>query len=50
MLLRPVTILPAILLLIALTASLGCAPALVPEPQWEKDARALIDHAETLFA
>ena len=50
MLLRPVIILPAILLLIALTASLGCAPALAPEPQWEKDARALIDHAETLFA
>ena len=50
MLLRPVIVLPAILLLIALTASLGCAPALAPEPQWEKDARALIDHAETLFA
>jgi len=50
MLSRPVTILPAILLLIALTASLGCAPALVPEPQWEKDAQALIDHAETRFA
>jgi branched-chain amino acid transport system substrate-binding protein len=50
MLLRPVIVLSAILLLIALTASLGCAPALVPEPQWEKDARALIDHAETLFA
>jgi len=49
MLLRPVTFLPAILLLIALTASLGCAPALAPEPQWEKDARALIDHAETRF-
>ncbi len=50
MLSRPVTILSAILLLIALTASLGCAPALVPEPQWEKDARARVDHAETLFA
>lgn len=50
MLLRPVIVLPAILLLIALTASLGCAPALVPEPQWEKDAQALIDHAETRFA
>lgn len=50
MLSRPVTVLSAILLLIALTASLGCAPALVPEPQWEKDARALVDHAETLFA
>ena len=50
MLLRPVTVLPAILLLIALTASLGCAPALAPEPQWEKDARALIDHVETRFA
>jgi ABC-type branched-subunit amino acid transport system substrate-binding protein len=50
MLLRPVIVLPAILLLIALTASLGCAPALAPEPQWEKDAQALIDHAETRFA
>jgi len=50
MLLRPVTVLTAILLLIALTASLGCAPALAPEPQWEKDAQALIDHAETRFA
>jgi ABC-type branched-subunit amino acid transport system substrate-binding protein len=50
MLLRPVTVLSAILLLIALTASLGCAPALAPEPQWEKDAQALIDHAEARFA
>ncbi len=50
MLLRPVTVLSAILLLIALTASLGCAPALVPVPQWEKDAQALIDHAETLHS
>lgn len=50
MLLRPVTVLPAILLLIALTASLGCAPALAPEPQWEKDAQALIDHAEARLA
>lgn len=50
MLLRPVTVLPAILLLIALTAPLGCAPALAPEPQWEKDAQALIDHAEARFA
>jgi ABC-type branched-subunit amino acid transport system substrate-binding protein len=50
MLSRPVIVLSAMLLLIALTASLGCAPALAPEPQWEKDAQALIDHAETLFA
>jgi len=50
MLLRPFTILPVVVLLIALTASLGCAPALAPEPQWEKDAQALIDHAEARFA
>ncbi|MEK6744161.1 MAG: penicillin-binding protein activator [Nitrospirota bacterium] len=50
MLLRPVIVLSALLLLIALTASLGCAPALAPEPQWEKDAQALIDHAEARFA
>jgi branched-chain amino acid transport system substrate-binding protein len=29
---------------------LGCAAAVPPEPPWEKDARALIDHAESLFA
>ena len=50
MLSRPVIVLSAILLLIALTASLGCAPARAPEPQWEKDAQALIDHAESRFA
>ena len=29
---------------------LGCAAAVLPDPPWEKDARALIDHAESLFA
>jgi branched-chain amino acid transport system substrate-binding protein len=50
MLMRSVTAIFAVLLLIAAAVSLGCAPALVPVPQWEKDAQALIDHAETLFA
>ncbi len=49
MLLRPVTVIIAVFLLIAAAASMGCAPAMAPEPQWEKDAQALIDHAETLF-
>lgn len=39
----------AILLLAALALSLGCAPAVAPEPQWEKDARAMLDHIESLF-
>jgi len=47
---RLVTALFAVLLLIAAAASMGCAPALVPVPQWEKDAQALIDHAEAMFA
>ncbi len=48
--LRPVIVLTAVILLAALAASLGCAPAVPPEAPWEKDARALIDHAESLFA
>ncbi len=28
----------------------GCAPKLVPEPIWEKDARALLDQADSLVA
>jgi branched-chain amino acid transport system substrate-binding protein len=48
--LRSVTVILAVLLLIAAAASIGCAPALVPVPQWEKDAQALLDHAEALFA
>jgi branched-chain amino acid transport system substrate-binding protein len=47
---RSVTAIFAVLLLIAAATSLGCAPALVPVPQWEKDAQALIDHAEAMFA
>jgi branched-chain amino acid transport system substrate-binding protein len=40
----------AALLLAVLVLSLACAPALPPEPQWEKDARALVDHAGSMFA
>jgi len=47
--LRPVIAILAVLLLIAAAASMGCAPAMAPLPQWEKDAQALIDHAEALF-
>ena len=39
----------AVLLLATLALSLGCAPAMAPEPQWEKDARAMLDHIESLF-
>jgi branched-chain amino acid transport system substrate-binding protein len=28
----------------------GCVPKAVPEPQWERDARALLDQADALFA
>ena len=47
--LKPVTALIAALVLLGLAAVMGCAPALAPEPAWEKDAQALIAHAETLF-
>jgi branched-chain amino acid transport system substrate-binding protein len=50
MLMRSVTAIFAVLLLIAAAVPMGCAPALVPAPQWEKDAQALIDHAEAMFA
>ena len=48
--LRSVIVMRSIIALIAVVAVLGCAPALVPVPQWEKDAQALVDHAEALFA
>src|SRR5512139_3795510 len=51
--LRPAIAIRSIVALVAvivMTAVLGCAPALAPLPQWEKDAQALIDHAEALFA
>jgi ABC-type branched-subunit amino acid transport system substrate-binding protein len=47
--LKPVTALVAALVLFGLVVSVGCAPAMAPEPQWEKDAQALIAHAEVLF-
>lgn len=34
----------------ALLFASGCAPVMPPEPAWEKDARSVIEHAETLFA
>ena len=48
--LRPVIVLTAVLVLAVMAASLGCAPAVPPEPPWEKDASALVEHAESLFA
>ncbi len=48
--LRPVITLIAALLLAAIAASLGCAPAVPPEAPWEKDARVLVDNAESMFA
>jgi ABC-type branched-subunit amino acid transport system substrate-binding protein len=40
-----------LLALITVTIMLfaGCAPKLVPEPAWEKDARALLDQADSQF-
>ncbi len=40
------------LLVVAFTAALlqGCAPALPSEPEWEKEARVLLDQAETFSA
>ncbi len=44
----------SIFLLALLSSSLlvpyGCAPKLPPEPIWEKDARALLDQADSLYA
>ena len=39
----------AVLLAVVVLASLGCVPPVAPEPQWEKDAHALLDHTESLF-
>ncbi len=46
---RNLTLLTAVLLLIVLLTS-GCAPKLPPEAPWEKDARALLEQADGLFA
>lgn len=43
------TVLTVVLLLIVMLIA-GCAPKLPPEAPWEKDARALLDQAEGLFA
>lgn len=42
-------ILPVLLLLFVLIPT-GCAPKLAPEPAWEKDARELLDQADSLFS
>jgi ABC-type branched-subunit amino acid transport system substrate-binding protein len=46
---RNLTLLTAVPLLIVLLIT-GCAPKLPPEPPWEKDARALLEQADGLFA
>jgi len=46
---RPFIAAAALLFAAVILASLGCAPVLAPEPQWEKDARAMLDHIESLF-
>lgn len=39
-----------ILLVVSAVLAPGCAPAPRPEAPWEKDAAALLDHAESLYA
>jgi ABC-type branched-subunit amino acid transport system substrate-binding protein/outer membrane protein assembly factor BamD (BamD/ComL family) len=39
-----------VLACLAVLLAAGCAPKLQPEPVWEKDARALLDQADGLFA
>ncbi len=43
------TRLPLLIALPAAFALAGCAPKLPPEPAWEKDARALLEQAESMF-
>lgn len=46
---RALVAVAAVLLLASFILATGCAPVVVPEPQWEKDARAMLDHIESLF-
>ena len=46
---RTITVFIAALLLGALALT-GCAPKLLPEPAWERDARMLLDQADAFFA
>ncbi len=39
-----------VLLTLAALAAAGCAPKLPPEPEWEKDARAVLSQADEQFA
>jgi ABC-type branched-subunit amino acid transport system substrate-binding protein len=45
-------IIPVLLILAFISAltSQGCAPSLPPEPDWEKDARTMLDQAEGFYA
>ncbi len=40
----------SVLLCLSVLISAGCAPKLSPEPVWEKNARELLDQADSLFA
>ena len=45
--------LSSLLLVVVFAATLlpaGCAPKLPPEPEWEKEARVLLDQAESLYS
>ena len=44
------TVILAALACLVVLLPAGCAPKLPPEPEWEKDARQLLDYADGLFA
>jgi branched-chain amino acid transport system substrate-binding protein len=44
------TVILIILVCLAVLIPAGCAPKLPPEPEWERDARLILDHADGLFS
>jgi ABC-type branched-subunit amino acid transport system substrate-binding protein/outer membrane protein assembly factor BamD (BamD/ComL family) len=44
------TVILVVLACLAMLLAAGCAPTLPPEPEWEKDARVILDQADGLFA
>ena len=46
----PVALAGAVILCLTVLIQTGCAPKAVPEPQWEQDARALLDQADSQLA
>src|SRR5574342_229188 len=44
------TVILVVLACLAMLLPAGCAPKLPPEPEWEKDARVILDQADGLFA